>query len=65
MPAVPRTRAPRPPSFEAFVAEYRSTGDKTWSPKTAPELVIPPEKEDIIIEECPDTPPEDVLYPSS
>ena len=54
-----------PPSFESFVAEYRSTGYKTWSPKTAPELVVPPEKRDIVDEECPDTPPEEILYPSS
>lgn len=50
---------PEPPSFETFVAEYAATGYRHWSPVM--DVEIPAGKGE---DWCPDTPPDDVLYPA-
>ena len=52
---------PDPPSFETFVARYAATGYEHWSPYSE-ELQLPPEWD---VQQCPDTPPDDVLYPGT
>lgn len=45
-----------PPTFESFVAEYAQTGREYWTASTDTDLSA-------VEEPCPETPPDDVLYP--
>ncbi|WP_010148707.1 hypothetical protein [Serinicoccus profundi] len=58
-----------PPSYEVFVDDYARTGYQVWSPLSEEavfeqlEALVAAEQDNELFDACPDTPPDEVLYP--